>query len=251
VRAVAVVPAYDEAPTIGAVVRGVRVACPEVTVVVVDDGSTDGTARTAAAAGADRVLRSPRRGGKAAALQVGFAAALAAGADVVATLDGDGQHDPIDLSRLLAVAHRVPGALVLGDRLVAGGDPIPGPRLRAIQAADRVLRWLLGVPLRDSQCGLRCYPAALLRRLSLREARFVLETEALVGAARLGHPLVSVPVRSIYPLGRASRFRALGDGARIGWYLTRMVVQELRHRWLHRLPARRPRPPAAVPEEAR
>jgi hypothetical protein len=69
-----------------------------------------------------------------------------------------------------------------------------------------------------------------------------------VGAARLGHPLVSVPVRSIYPPGRASRFRALGDGARIGWYLTRVVVQELRHRWLHRTPARRPSHPAAVPE---
>jgi glycosyltransferase involved in cell wall biosynthesis len=247
-RVMAVVPAYDEAPTIGAVVRGVREACPEVVVVVVDDGSTDGTARTAVAAGADRVLRSTHRAGKAAALRAGFAAALAAGADVVATLDGDGQHDPTDLSRLLAVARGVPGALVLGDRLVAGGDPIPGSRLRAIQAADRVLRWLLGVPLRDSQCGLRCYPAALLRRLSLREPRFVVETEALVGAARLGHPLVSVPVRSIYPTGRTSRFRALGDGARVAWYLARLVVQELRDRWLHRATARRPRQPAAVPE---
>jgi glycosyltransferase involved in cell wall biosynthesis len=247
-RTVAVVPAYDEAPTIGAVVRGVRAACPDVTVVVVDDGSTDGTARAAAAAGADRVLRSSRRGGKAAALRAGFDAALAAGADVVATLDADGQHDPADLSRLLAVADRVPGALILGDRLVAGGDPIPGARLRAIQTADRVLRRLLGVSLRDSQCGLRCYPATLLRRLALREAGFVLETEALVGAARLGHPLVSVPVRAIYPAGRASRFRALGDGARIGWYLTRVVLREAGHRLLHGAAARRVRHPAAVRE---
>jgi glycosyltransferase involved in cell wall biosynthesis len=248
-RVVAVVPAYDEAPTIGAVVRGVRAACPGVTVVVVDDGSADGTARTAAAAGADRVLRTPRHAGKAEALRAGFAAALAAGADVVATLDGDGQHDPADLPRLLAAARGAPGALVLGDRLGAGvGDPIPGARLRAIQSADRVLRWLLGVPLRDSQCGLRCYPAALLRRLSLREAGFVIETEALVGAARLGHPLVSVPVRSIYPPGRASRFRALGDTARIGWYLTRAAIGEVGHRLLHGPAARRLRQPAAVRE---
>jgi len=247
-RTVAVVPAYDEAPTIGAVVRGVRAACPEVTVVVVDDGSTDGTARAAAAAGADRVLRSPRRGGKAAALRAGFDAALAARADVVATLDGDGQHDPADLSRLLAVAHALPGALVLGDRLGVANDPIPGPRLRAIRAADRVLRWLLDGPLRDSQCGLRCYPATLLRRLALREAGFVVETEALVGAARLGHPLVSVPVRAIYPSGRASRFRAVGDTARIGWYLTRAVIREMGHRLLHGTVARRVRPRAAVRE---
>ncbi len=222
-----IVPAFDEAGTIGLVVRGLRTACPGVPVIVVDDGSTDDTAARATAAGADRVIRAPRRAGKAAALATGFAAALSAGAEVVATLDGDSQHDPADLPRLLAAAREAPGALVLGDRLAGGGDRIPAVRLGAIRAADAIVRWLTRAPVRDSQCGLRCYPAALLGRLRLREGGFGLETETLVAAAQLGHRLVSVPVRSIYPPDRASRFRAVSDGGRIGWYLGRAVLREV------------------------
>src|SRR5581483_12166782 len=219
-RAVAVVPAFDEAATIGAVVRGVRAACRGVGVIVVDDGSADATAARAAAAGADAVIRVPARRGKAAALVAGFRGALAAGAELVATLDGDGQHDPADLPRLLAAARAAAGAVVLGDRIAGGGDPIPAVRHAAIRAADRVLGWLVRAPVRDSQCGLRCYPAALLRRLRPREGGFAMETEVLVEAVRLGHRLVSIPVRSIYPPGRASRFRGLADGARIARYLS-------------------------------
>jgi glycosyltransferase involved in cell wall biosynthesis len=225
-RAIAVVPAFDEAATIGRLVRGLRTACPDVRVIVVDDGSSDDTAARAAGAGADEVIRTARREGKAAALAAGFRAALADGVDVVATLDADGQHDPADLRRLLGAARDSAGALVLGDRIAGGGDRIPVLRLAAIRAADRVVRWLTRAPIRDSQCGLRCYPAALLRRLRLRQSGFAMETEVLVEAARLGHPLVSIPVRSIYPPGRASRFRALADGAHIGWYLARAVLRD-------------------------
>jgi glycosyltransferase involved in cell wall biosynthesis len=232
--AIIIVPAFDEAGTIGGVVRGLRTACPGVPVIVVDDGSADDTAARAAAAGADRVIRAPRRAGKAAALAAGFAAALSAGAQMVATLDGDSQHDPADLPRLLAAARESPGALVLGDRLAGGGDRIPAVRLGAIRAADTIVRWLTRAPVHDSQCGLRCYPAAFLGRLRFREGGFVLETEALVAAARLGYGLVSVPVRSIYPPGRASRFRAVADGGRIGWYLGRAVLREVAGRAIGR-----------------
>jgi glycosyltransferase involved in cell wall biosynthesis len=226
-RAIAVVPAFDEAATIGRLVRELRAACPDVPVLVVDDGSADETAARATGAGADGVIRTGRRGGKAAALAAGFRTALADGVDVVVTLDADGQHDPADLSRLLAAARASAGALVLGDRIAGGGDRIPVLRLAAIRAADRVVRWLIGAPIRDSQCGFRCYPAALLRRMRLSEGGFAMETEVLVEAARLGHPLVSVPVRSIYPPGRASRFRALADSAHIGRYLARAVLRDL------------------------
>ncbi len=221
-RLLAVVPAFNEAPTVGAVVAALREVCP---VIVVDDGSTDATGARALAAGATRVIMRARRGGKGAALRGGFAEALRLGARAVATLDGDGQHDPADLPRLLAAARSSPRALVLGNRLAReDGARIPAARRGAIRLADRVVRWLTGAAIRDTQCGFRVYPAAFLRAAALREEGFVLETEALVGAVRLGYPLVSVPVRAIYPPGRRSRFRALGDGLRIGWYLTRQLA---------------------------
>lgn len=218
----AVVPVLDEAATIGAIVRRVRARCP---VIVVDDASTDGSARCARAAGASAVLRSARRRGKGACLRAGFAGALQRGATRVLTLDGDGQHDPDDLPRLVEAAD--PGTLVLGNRLAApDGDPVPPHRLAAIRAADWAIRRLTGVRVRDTQCGFRVYPAALLRRAPLREEGFVLETEVLLQAVRAGYRIASVPVRRVYPAGRQSRFRAVGDGVRVGWFLLRALARQ-------------------------
>lgn len=216
----AVVPVFNEARTLGPVVAGLRAYCP---VVVVDDASTDGSAAVARAAGAAAIVRHPARRGKGAALRTGFAVALRRGAHAVATLDGDGQHDPEDLPCLARAARAAPDALVLGDRLAApGGDAIPLARRLAIRAADRVLRAVLRCAVSDSQCGYRVYPATFLRQTLLREEGFVLETEALVRASRSGFRLVSVPIRRIYPPGRRSRFRAIGDAVRIGAYLARV-----------------------------
>ncbi|MGH7321641.1 MAG: glycosyltransferase family 2 protein [Candidatus Rokuibacteriota bacterium] len=234
---IAVVPVFNEARTVGRVVRGLHRLSP---VIVVDDGSTDDGGARALASGATRVLRQARRAGKGAALQAGFAEALRMGATAVVTLDGDGQHDATDLPRLVAVARQAPLALVLGDRLADGdGDRMPWLRVGAIRLADRVLSWLTGAPVRDSQCGFRLYPATLLRAVTLREAGFVLETEVLVKAVRAGYALVSVPVRRIHPPDRVSRFDAVSDGARIGWYLAREAARELGRRVVGARPARR------------
>jgi glycosyltransferase involved in cell wall biosynthesis len=237
----AVVPVFDEGPTLGTVVERLRAHCP---VIVVDDGSTDGSAGVAVRAGAAQVLRHARREGKGAALRTGFGAALGHGATAIVTLDGDGQHDPEDLPRLLLAHSRAPNALVLGDRFgLDGGDPIPPLRRLAIRAADRTLGPMLPAPLSDSQCGFRIYPGAFLREVALREEGFVLETEALVRAARAGYRVVSVPIRPAYPRGRRSRFHAVTDVARIAWYLTRV--------WVGRRGSARRGRPAPVAAEAR
>lgn len=224
----AVVPIFDEAATIGAVVKRLRRLCP---VIVVDDASTDGSGARAAAAGAACVIRHPRRMGKGAALRTGFAEALRRGAVSVATLDGDGQHDPADLPQLLAAAHAAPEALVVGDRLGGeAGDRMPPWRFAAVRTADWVLRCLTGSRIRDTQCGFRIYPAVFLGAVALREEGFVLETEAIVRAVRGGRRVVSAPVRRVYPSERTSRFRAVPDSLRIGWYLAREVVHEGRRR---------------------
>lgn len=219
---VAVVPVFDEAERLGAVVEGLRHFCP---VIVVDDGSADGSGRRALEAGAACVLRHARRRGKGAALRTGFAEALRRRAQQVATLDGDGQHDPADLPRLLAATGGAPDVLVVGDRFGSvAGDRVPPTRRAAMRVADAMLRRLTRSALRDTQCGYRIYPGALLRALVLREERFALEAEALVRAADAGFRLVGAPVRRIYLPGRVSRFRACPDSARIAWLLAREVA---------------------------
>jgi hypothetical protein len=219
VRLSIVVPVYNEATTIAAVVTAARAYGP---VVVVDDGSTDGSAVLAAAAGA-AVVRQARRRGKGAALLTGVAAARARGATLVATLDGDGQHRPRDLPRLVRAAAETPGALVIGGRL---HDPLalPAGRLAAIRVAGFFVAWITGLPVRDSQCGFRLYPLALLDDVRPRRGGFVLETEVLCQAAARGWPVVEVPVTVLARGGRRSRFRPVLDGAAITAYIAARTI---------------------------
>jgi glycosyltransferase involved in cell wall biosynthesis len=114
-RTVAVVPAFDEEAAIGGVVRGILAFDPAIDVVVVDDGSRDGTAGAAAAAGAV-VVRLPFNLGIGAAVQTGFRYALERDYDVAVRLDGDGQHDPAELPKLLAPLERDEADVVTGSR---------------------------------------------------------------------------------------------------------------------------------------
>jgi len=127
------IPVFNEAATIGDIVERARLHGP---VLVVDDGSTDATAARAAAAGAEVVTLEARRG-KGAALRRGFAEARRRGVARVVTLDGDGQHEPDEIPRLLKVATEEPAALVIGGRLtgltespgrVSGWPGCPAPR---------------------------------------------------------------------------------------------------------------------------
>ena len=139
-----VIPVLNEAATIEGLVARART---HGTVVVVDDGSSDASAAVAARAGAE-VVRLPRQRGKGAALRRGFDAALARGAERVVTLDGDGQHDPDEIPRLLEASAEHPDALVIGGRLGRGpdGNPdepgyrvIPRERLDAMRVAAAAL----------------------------------------------------------------------------------------------------------------
>ncbi|HEY7647661.1 MAG TPA: glycosyltransferase family 2 protein [Methylomirabilota bacterium] len=211
-----VIPVFNEAPTVGDVVRAARRYAP---VLVVDDGSTDASATVAETAGAE-VLRHPRRLGKAQALRTGAAAAERQGATHIATLDGDGQHAADDLPGLLTAARQRPEALVLGVRVrAADGGGVPAGRLNAIQVAGFFVNWVSGLRLSDTQTGFRIYPLAVLARLGTRRGGFVFETEVLVAAAASGVRVVEVPITVIPRAGRRSRFRPLADGPAIAAYL--------------------------------
>lgn len=210
-----VIPAFQEAATIGAVLARMTAALPGVTPLVVDDGSTDGTAAAAAAAGAE-VLALAVNQGKGAALRHGMRAALSRGAGYVATLDGDGQHRPEDLPRLVALAR--PDRIVIGSRRHATGQP--AARRRANRVADFWISWAAGAAVADSQSGYRVYPAAALVALDRYEGRarrFSFESEILIDAARAGIGTVAADIPALYAgtLQRRSHFRPVADIARI------------------------------------
>lgn len=198
-------------------------------VVVVDDGSADGTAEIAADAGA-LVLRNPGNLGKGESLRRGMAQALELGAAQVVTLDGDGQHRPEDVPRLLARAAERPGSVVIGSRRAAAAGRTGAHRSRYVanRVADFWVSWAARGPVEDSQSGLRLYPADVLRRLDLdqrRAGRFAFESELLIDAGRLGVATASVPIESLYEgvLRRPSHFRPVVDIVRI----VRMVAGKL------------------------
>jgi flavin-dependent dehydrogenase len=196
-------------------------------VLVVDDGSTDATAARAAAAGAEVVTLEARRG-KGAALRRGFAEARRRGVARVVTLDGDGQHEPDEIPRLLKVATEEPAALVIGGRLTglteSPGRVIPAARLAALRVAGFFIDWLSGVAVLDTQSGFRVYPASLLAAVSPRRGGFVLETEMLLRAADRGVTIREVPVTPIHFEDRRSRFRPARDGLAVGTYLAGRIV---------------------------
>jgi glycosyltransferase involved in cell wall biosynthesis len=217
------VPAYNEAPTLAAVVAGARVYAP---VLVVDDGSSDGTADAAWAAGAE-VVRHVRRLGKGAALRTAVAALRRRGATHLITLDADGQHAPADIPALLEVARARPRAVVVAGRLPRArpGQPqLPAARRRAVRLASLLVRWSTGLELRDTQSGLRLYPLALFDETATARGGFVFETEILVAAAAHGFEVQEVAATVIPRAGRRSRFRPLVDGVAIGAYLARTTA---------------------------
>ncbi|HYE90433.1 MAG TPA: glycosyltransferase family 2 protein [Terriglobales bacterium] len=218
--AVVVIPAFDEAGTVGGIVAAARAHAP---VLVVDDGSTDGTAAAARAAGAEVVTHAERRG-KGAALATAFAAVR--GARRIVTLDADGQHDPADVPRLLAASAESPRAIVIGARV--DGGALPRDRALAIHVAGFWLGWVTGAHVTDTQSGFRVYPAALLDEVPLRGGRFVFETAVLVDALRRGWTVREVPIGVVPFAARASRFHPLTDGLAIARYLAGGAVARWR-----------------------
>jgi glycosyltransferase involved in cell wall biosynthesis len=218
-----VIPAYNEAATIRDLAeRALRHGAP---VIVVDDGSGDGTSR--ALQGLPLTLiRHERNQGKAASLWRGAEAALALGVEAVVTLDGDGQHAPEDIPRLLAMAAQHRDCIVIGARL-ADRAAIPALRYFANRLAAFWISWACGQRLDDSQSGFRVYPAGIFRKLTIPHGRgrgFVFESEVLIEAARHGYRCVMVPIAAIYRPGlRASHYRPVRDALRIA----RMIAWKL------------------------
>jgi len=221
-QTVAVVPAYEAAASIDAVVRStLAVVSP---MLVVDDGSRDDTAARAAAAGAE-VVRHPNNQGKGAALVTALRHLAERGVDRAVTLDADGQHLPEQIPVLLAAADATPGAIVVGVRQKEGFAIKRAARF-GNWVADRLMRVVAGQQLPDTQSGFRVYPVAATLALGTRGTRFDFETEVLLRAARAGIPVLGGPVRVYYPpiAERVSHYRPWADTLRIIRSVVRVVA---------------------------
>jgi glycosyltransferase involved in cell wall biosynthesis len=203
-----IIPAYNAEATIAAVAReALQTGFP---VLVVDDGSSDGTAASLKGVPVD-ILRHRENRGKGGALRSGFAWALEHGFTGIVTMDGDGQHDPIAIP-LLASAAVERGA----DILIASRSEQFRQMAGLRSVWNRFGSWCMerrtGFVITDSQSGFRYYSARLLRGIDLKSDGYDLEMEILLKAWRGGFRIESIPVAARVADGRAtSHFRAVRD----------------------------------------
>lgn len=205
-RVAVVIPALQAAKTIGDVVAGTRAALPGAQIIVVDDGSDDGTGAEARGRGA-MVLTHPRNRGKGVALRTGIARACADGAAIIVTLDADGQHPPAEIPHLLAPIAEGRADLVLGARDRNGTMPV-GRRITNWVSASLASR-IGGQPVLDAQTGFRAFTRALAEHVQPAGDRYEYEASFLLDALRAGYRIASVEVPTIY--GSPSHFRYLRD----------------------------------------
>ena len=217
----AVIPTYNNGGTVAEVVR--RVLQQGLPVIVVDDGSTDGTQD--ALKGLDiKILRHSQNRGKGIALRTGLEEARRLGYRQALTIDADGQHDPSDIPALVSTA--APRTLVVGSRNIAAEGMSSGSTF-ANRFSNFWFTLQTAHKLPDTQTGFRIYPLEDLPSLKLLTARYEAELTLLVFSAWKGLKLVPVPVKVYYPEDRVSHFRPFADFFRISVLNTVLCVLAL------------------------
>lgn len=216
------IPCLNEEAAIQSVIESVLALGAQV--IVVDDGSDDGTPEILAALPVT-LLRHTHRRGKGEALRCGFREAMRQGYEAVLTMDGDGQHQASDIPRIVAAATRHPEHIVIGARLLDKAQQ-PKGRRRANAVADWGISWACAQPVADTQSGQRWYPRAALNLVDLPAENFVFEAAILIAASRekkLG--VVSVPIASRYHGSfRPSHLSPVRDVTRITTYTIGRII---------------------------
>lgn len=189
-RITAILPAYNEEISIGSVILRARQHADRV--IVIDDGSSDATAEVARLAGAG-VIRHPENRGKGAALKTGFEAAI--GADIIVTLDSDGQHNPEEIPKLVAPILKGEADIVNGSRYLNGKDRnTPFYRRIGQIVLDKVTNMNSGLAITDTQSGFRAFAAHIVPVFKFRRSGFGIESEMLADAAKAGLRIKEVEI---------------------------------------------------------
>lgn len=235
IKPLVVIPAFNEGATIGRIVRRVRALEPKLAVVVIDDGSTDATAKAARDAGA-QVVRLPFNMGYGVALQTGYKYALREGYDCVIQLDADGQHEPADIPALLGVIERREADLALGSRFIGARVYRPVLARRLGMRVFRLLAFVLtGTRFSDVTSGFQALGHDLLRFFtSERYPGDYPDADVLIMLKRAGFTVKEIPVR----MYQADGARSMHSGLRPIYYVFKMLLSisltPLRHEMIER-----------------
>ena len=225
VKLMVVIPVYNHTKTL----RDVVASALEVndSVMVVDDGSTDGGIDTLA--GLDvQILQHSRNRGKGAAIMTAAKACRQQKMTHMVTIDADGQHDPLEIRKFLPKIRSEPFSIIVGKRDLRTAN-VPGLTKFGRHFSNFWFRIQTGQPLGDTQSGFRAYPLLVLENLKLREKRFAFEVEVLVKAAWAGVKLQEVDINVLYPPSdkRISHFRVFRDNWQISRLNTKFTIMSM------------------------
>ena len=190
----AIIPAYNEAKTIGYLTEEIKKKGFDA--LVIDDGSTDATGRIAEEKGAT-VLINEKTIGKGASLRRGFDFVMDKDYDGIITMDGDGQHDPDNIAQLIEAVEKLGAKVVIGNRMLRTKN-MPFVRWCTNKFMSSFISAVCRQYIPDTQCGFRYISMQALKSLELSTSNFEIETEFLIEARKKGYRIYSVPVKTIY-----------------------------------------------------
>lgn len=226
-RILVCIPAYNEAVNIGKIVERAKQVCTGV--VVYDDGSTDSTRAVAESRGAVVIGRKTNRGYGAAIREL-FKVAVRSGADIMVTLDSDGQHDPDQIPALISPIFEDESDIVIGSRFIgstSSSNRIPRYRDFGIKTITRFARAATYSDLTDAQSGFRAYNKEAITKMNLYNRGMNVSTEILIQASENDLRVSEVPVTVRYDVRRGSTQHPVSHG--LGVLMSVIQYISLRH----------------------
>jgi glycosyltransferase involved in cell wall biosynthesis len=223
-RTCVVIPTYNESKAIAGLITQIKKLGLEV--IVVDDGSGDDTVNIAQISGA-KVLRNEVNLGKGASLIKGYNFALGQGFDAVISIDGDGQHCPQDLMAFIQRAESSSAAIIVGNRM-SSIKAMPWLRIMTNRIMSGLISLITKQNIPDTQCGFRLIKKEVLLKLNLSSAKYEIESEVLIKAARLGFKIDSIPIKTIYS-GQKSQINPFVDTLRFCRFMIMEFIQPAKH----------------------
>lgn len=209
---VVLIPAYNVEKTIKDIIHSIKNIYHKSKIIIVNDGSTDSTKKVVK--NLDVIYLEHRKNlGKGQALITGFKKALEMSADIILTLDGDGQHDPNDGEKFLKVLHTSDYDIIIGNRMHDLKN-MPVHRILSNKITSKLISWRIKQNIPDSQCGFRLLKLNILEKINLVSKRFAVESELLIKAGLAGYKIGSVPIKTIYHQNSKSSMNLITDTLR-------------------------------------